>query len=143
MHRSSFVVFIFLDLVYIWCFISKNKELFWLLYSFDIFSKLLVTFRSFILLSPISPPRMKPCLQFWGDSSTFSNHTLVAASKIYNKQVAESNLRIINYLDVTVNPSNGFFRPYHKPDDIILITLLILLSTCQHLLKTAFKQFFP
>ena len=33
--------------------------------------------------------------------------------------VAESNLRIVNYLDVTLNLNNGFFKPYHKPDDII------------------------
>ena len=30
--------------------------------------------------------------------------------------VAESNLRIVNYLDMTLN--DGSFRPYHKPDDI-------------------------
>ena len=33
--------------------------------------------------------------------------------------VAESNLRIVNYLDVTLNLDNGSFKPYHKPDDII------------------------
>ena len=33
--------------------------------------------------------------------------------------VAESNLRIVNYLDVTLNINDGSFRPYHKPDDII------------------------
>ena len=33
--------------------------------------------------------------------------------------VAESNLRIVNYLDVTLNLNNGSFKPYHKPDDII------------------------
>ena len=33
--------------------------------------------------------------------------------------VAESNLKIVNYLDVTLNLNNGFFKPYHKPDDII------------------------
>ena len=33
--------------------------------------------------------------------------------------MAESDLRISNYLDVTLNVNNGSFRPYHKPDDII------------------------
>ena len=33
--------------------------------------------------------------------------------------VAKSNLRILNYLDVTLNLNNGSFKPYHKPDDII------------------------
>ena len=33
--------------------------------------------------------------------------------------VGESNLRIIIYLDVTLNLTNGSFKPYHKPDDII------------------------
>ena len=33
--------------------------------------------------------------------------------------VAESNLRIVNYLDVTLNLNDGFFRPCDKPDDII------------------------
>ena len=32
---------------------------------------------------------------------------------------AESNLRIVNYLDVTLNLNNGSFKPYHKLDDII------------------------
>ena len=33
--------------------------------------------------------------------------------------VAESNLKIVNYLDVTLNLNNGSFKPYHKPEDII------------------------
>ena len=33
--------------------------------------------------------------------------------------MAESNLRILNYLDVTLNLNDGFLKPYHKPDDII------------------------
>ena len=33
--------------------------------------------------------------------------------------VAESNLRIVNYLDVTMNLNNCSFKPYHKADDII------------------------
>ena len=32
--------------------------------------------------------------------------------------VAESNLKIVNYLDVTLSLNNGSFKPYHKPDDI-------------------------
>ena len=30
----------------------------------------------------------------------------------------ESNLRIMNYLDVTLNLNDGSFRPWDKPDDI-------------------------
>ena len=33
--------------------------------------------------------------------------------------VAESNLRIVGYLGVTLNLNDGSFRPCHKPDDII------------------------
>ena len=33
--------------------------------------------------------------------------------------VAESNLRIVNYLYVTLNLNDGSFRPCDKPDDII------------------------
>ena len=33
--------------------------------------------------------------------------------------MAEPNLRIVNYLDVTLNLNDGSFRPYDKPDDII------------------------
>ena len=33
--------------------------------------------------------------------------------------VAECNLRIVNYLDVTLNLNDGSFRPCQKPDDII------------------------
>ena len=33
--------------------------------------------------------------------------------------VAESNLKIVNYLDVILNLNNSSFKPYHKPDDII------------------------
>ena len=33
--------------------------------------------------------------------------------------VAESNLSIVNYLDVILNLKNSSFKPYHKPDDII------------------------
>ena len=33
--------------------------------------------------------------------------------------MAESNLRIVNYLDVTLNLNDGSFRPCDKPDDII------------------------
>ena len=35
------------------------------------------------------------------------------------KIVAESNLKVVNYLDVALNLNNGSFKPYHKPDDII------------------------
>ena len=33
--------------------------------------------------------------------------------------MAESDLKIVNYLDVTLNLNNGSFKPHHKPDDII------------------------
>ena len=33
--------------------------------------------------------------------------------------MAESNLRIVNYLDVTLNLNDGSFRPCDKSDDII------------------------
>ena len=33
--------------------------------------------------------------------------------------MAESNLRTINYLDVTLNLNDGSFRPCNKPNDII------------------------
>ena len=33
--------------------------------------------------------------------------------------VVESNLRIVNYMDVTLNLNKGSFKPYRKPDDII------------------------
>ena len=32
--------------------------------------------------------------------------------------MAESNLRIVNYLDVTLNLDDVSFKPYNKPDDI-------------------------
>ena len=38
--------------------------------------------------------------------------------KVYDLEViAESNLKILNYLDVTLNLKDGTFRPYHKPSD--------------------------
>ena len=58
---------------------------------------------------------------------------------------AESNLRIVNYLDVTLNLHGGSFRPCNKPDDVLstltknFTTLLILLSTCEHLLENGFQ----
>ena len=33
--------------------------------------------------------------------------------------VAEFNLRIVNYLDMTLSLNDGSFSPYHEPDDII------------------------
>ena len=35
------------------------------------------------------------------------------------KIAAESNLNIVNYLDVTLNLNDGSFRPCDKSDDII------------------------
>ena len=58
---------------------------------------------------------------------------------------AESNLRIVNYLDVTLNLNDGSFRPCDKRGDTFststknLTTLLTLLSTSQHLLKNGFQ----
>ena len=40
--------------------------------------------------------------------------------KEYDLEItAESNLKIISYLGVTLNLKDGSFRPYHKPDDQI------------------------
>ena len=40
--------------------------------------------------------------------------------KEYDLEIAaESNQKIVNYLDVTLNLKDGTFRPYHKPDDQI------------------------
>ena len=40
--------------------------------------------------------------------------------KEYDLEItAESNLKVVNYLDVTFNLKDGTFRPYHKPDDQI------------------------
>ena len=40
--------------------------------------------------------------------------------KEYNLEIiAESNQKIVNYLDVTLNLKDGTFRPYHKPGDQI------------------------
>ena len=40
--------------------------------------------------------------------------------KEYDPEITvESNLKIVNYLDVTFNLKDGTFRPYHKPDDQI------------------------
>ena len=51
--------------------------------------------------------------------------------------VAESNLRIVNYLDVTLNLNNGSFRPCDKPGDITQY-----IKESNHPRKTASKQFF-
>ena len=37
----------------------------------------------------------------------------------YLEITAESNPKIVNYLDVTFNVKDGTFRPYHKPGDQI------------------------
>ena len=34
------------------------------------------------------------------------------------EKVIESNVKIVDYLDVTLNLTNGTFKPYHKPDNI-------------------------
>ena len=40
--------------------------------------------------------------------------------KEYDLEItAESNLKILNYLDVTFNLKDGTFRPYYKPNDQI------------------------
>jgi hypothetical protein len=41
---------------------------------------------------------------------TFQNHGL--------EIVIECNVKIVNYLDVTLNLTNGTFQPYRKPDNI-------------------------
>ena len=63
--------------------------------------------------------------------------------------VAESNLRIVNYLDVTLKLNDGSYRPCDKPDVLFsnltknLITALILSSTCKHILKNSFQTISP
>ena len=60
--------------------------------------------------------------------------------------VVESNLRIVNYLDVTLNLNDGSIRPCHKLDDIIQYINKKSnhpLSTCQHLLKNGFQTILP
>ena len=63
--------------------------------------------------------------------------------------VAESNLKIVNYLDVTLNLNNGSFKPYHKPDDIIQYINKesnhppSIIEHLQHLLKNAFQTILP
>ena len=43
---------------------------------------------------------------------------LLGLFKEYDLEItAESNQKIVNYLDVTLNLKDGTFRPYHKPDD--------------------------
>ena len=37
----------------------------------------------------------------------------------YLEITAQSNIKIVNYLDVTLNLKDGTFRPYHKPDNQI------------------------
>ena len=63
--------------------------------------------------------------------------------------VAISNLRIVNYLDVTLNLNDSSFIHYHKPDDIIQYihkesnhppNLISHLPTI--IKKTTFKKFF-
>ena len=40
--------------------------------------------------------------------------------KEYDLEItAESNQKIVNHLDITLNLKDGTFRPYHKPDDQI------------------------
>ena len=41
-------------------------------------------------------------------------------TKQSTKRLWTSNLKIVNYLDVTLNLNNGSIKPYHRPDDIIL-----------------------
>ena len=65
---------------------------------------------------------------------------------LWFRKAAESNLRIVNYLDVTLNLNDDSFRPSDKPDDIfstltknLTTFLIILLSIFQHLLKNSFQ----
>ena len=60
---------------------------------------------------------------FKNKSSTQLKRIKKSLQKIFNdfglEIVAESNLRIVNYLDVILNLNEGSFKLYHKPDDII------------------------
>ena len=59
------------------------------------------------------------------------------------KILAEPNIRIVNYLDVTLNLNNGSFKPYHIPDDIIqyLKLLLHILSKSRFLLPLILTKY--
>ena len=59
------------------------------------------------------------------------------------KILAEPNIRIANYLDVTLNLNNGSFKPYHIPDDIIqyLKLLLHILSKSRFLLPLILTKY--
>ena len=61
--------------------------------------------------------------------------------------VAESNLRIVNDLDVTLNLNNASFKPYYKPDGIIQYinkeSNHPLSIIKRHLLKNGFQTILP
>ena len=54
---------------------------------------------------------------------------------------AESNLRIVNYLDVKLNLNDGSFRPCEKPDDIINKEFNHPPNLIQHLPASIEKRF--
>ena len=66
---------------------------------------------------------------YWDDGlAVFRNKSGTQLEKIKNKLqrlfkeydleiIAESNQKIVNYLDVTLNLKDGTFRLYHKPSD--------------------------
>ena len=84
------------------------------------------------LLDKISEKHDKNSIGLYRDDglSVFKNKSCIQLERIKKSLqkifkefgldiVAESDLRIVNYLDVTLNFNDGSFRPYHKPDDII------------------------
>ena len=70
---------------------------------------------------------------FKNKSSTQCERIKKRLQKIFKdfgfETVAESNLSILNYLNVTLNVNHGSFKPCQKPDDIThLITSLIVVN---------------
>ena len=44
-------------------------------------------------------------------------HIITTFKKLNLKIVIESNMKIVNFLDITLNLSDGSFSPYRKPND--------------------------
>ena len=58
-------------------------------------------------------------LSLFKNSTSKSKKELTKTFKYFGLEiVAESNLRLVNHLDVTTNLNNGSCRRCHKPDDI-------------------------
>ena len=49
--------------------------------------------------------------------AVFKNVRGPASEKILKKLQFLCNLKVVNYLDITFNLSDGFYQPYRKPND--------------------------